>query len=748
MRIYLRTVPVLPTFLLSLACHDGQAPIALTDASPALAASSAPADRYIVTLRPEIADVPGVATAIVSSHQGVLHHTFVRTLHGFAADLPAADVAAVRAHPAVVAIERDAIMSIGGTQSSPTWGLDRLDQTNLPLNQTYTWGPSGNGVRVYIIDSGIRASHADFGGRATAAFTAVTDGYGTADCNGHGTHVAGTVGGSTWGVAKQVTLIGVRVFGCEGSGYTSTVIAGVEWVTANAIKPAVANMSLGGPVSSSLDQAVQASINSGVTYVVSAGNDNADACGTSPARVPAAITVGAATSGDARASYSNYGSCVDLFAPGSGITSTYATSDNATAVLSGTSMASPHAAGAAALYLESAPTAAPAAVAAALTAGTVLNIVSNAGAQSPNRLLNTQFLVSAPTPGNLPPVASFTWSCPVLTCQLDASSSTDDGTIVSYAWDLGRFPDPTATGVSVAATYPHTGPRTVTLTLTDNGGKSTSITKTITVGSAPLVDNPPGALFTWSCAYLTCTLSGGGSTDDGSIQQYAWSMTGGSPALASGTTTAVSYTTAGTRNVTLTVTDNAGQTASITQSITVSAPPPPVDNPPVASFTWSCPGLTCQIDASSSTDDGTIVSYAWDLGRYPNPTATGVTVAATYPHDGPRTVTLTVTDNSGKSTSITKTLNVGAPPPPVDNPPVASFTWSCPTLTCQVDAGPSTDDGNIVSYAWDMGLSPNPTRTGVLASATYPHSGPRTVILTVTDNVGKSSSVTKTITVP
>ncbi|MEO5826665.1 MAG: PKD domain-containing protein, partial [Gemmatimonadales bacterium] len=238
-------------------------------------------------------------------------------------------------------------------------------------------------------------------------------------------------------------------------------------------------------------------------------------------------------------------------------------------------------------------------------------------------------------------------------------SSIDDGTFVSYAWALGRFPDPTATGLMVSAAYPHTGLRTVTLTVTDNNGKSSSITKTVDVGGAPPVDNPPVPSFTWSCSFLSCTLNGGASTDDGSIQQYAWSMTGGTPGSATGVSTAVSYPTAGSRSVTLTVTDNAGQTATLTRTVTVSAPPPPpVDNPPVASFTWSCPTLTCQLDASSSSDDGTIVSYAWNLGRFPDPTATGVVAVATYPHGGSRTVTLTVTDNSGKTNSITKVLAV------------------------------------------------------------------------------------------
>jgi subtilisin family serine protease len=242
-------------------------------------------------------------------------------------------------------------------------------------------------VNVYVVDTGIRRTHTQFGGRAFSAFTAINDGRGSTDCHGHGTHVAGTVGGSTHGVAKRARLHAVRVLGCDGYGATSGVIAGVDWVRANHVKPAVANMSLGGSPSSSLDTAVRNSIAAGVTYAIAAGNSNANAANFSPSRVSEAIIVGSSTSSDVRSSFSNYGSVVDIFAPGSSIPSAWSTSDTATRSISGTSMASPHVAGVAARYLQTHPSASPATVRSALVSASTTGRLSGLPTGTANRLL-------------------------------------------------------------------------------------------------------------------------------------------------------------------------------------------------------------------------------------------------------------------------------------------------------------------------------------------------------------------------
>lgn len=316
-----------------------------------------------------------------------IHFVYRDALLGFAASLPEQALNGLIHNPRVEYIEADQAISIDTTQSSATWGLDRIDQRFLPLSTSYSYNFTGAGVTAYIIDTGILATHNEFSGRASVGYDAVGDGWNGVDCNGHGTHVAGTVGGSTYGVAKGVTIVAVRVLNCSGSGTTSGVIAGINWVTANHANSAVANMSLGGGASTSLDTAIKNSISAGVTYSVSAGNNNRDACKVSPARVPTAITVGATTSSDARASYSNYGKCVDLFAPGSSITSAWIGSNTATNTISGTSMASPHVTGVAALYLHAHPGNSPASVAAAIVAAATPNVVINAGRGSPNLLL-------------------------------------------------------------------------------------------------------------------------------------------------------------------------------------------------------------------------------------------------------------------------------------------------------------------------------------------------------------------------
>jgi subtilisin family serine protease len=360
-------------------------------AQPALAplngsaARTAIPGKYIVVLRQGTVKTPGVLAPL--RRQSRISREYSGALRGFAAALTPAQLAAVRADPQVAYVEADQVVRADVAQNNAPWGLDRIDQRARPLDAVYNFTAAGWGVRAYVIDSGIYAGNSDFGNRVAAGFSAVNDGRGTADCNGHGTHVAGTIGSSTYGVAKLTLLVPVRVLDCTGSGSVSAVIAGVDWVTANHVGASVANMSLGGGVSAALDAAVSRSIASGVTYSVAAGNSATNACANSPARVAAALTVGATDSADRRASYSNYGSCVDVFAPGSGIRSTWFTSPTATSTLSGTSMAAPHVAGVAALYLEKHLTASPAAVASALIAAATPNAVTGAGAGSPNRLL-------------------------------------------------------------------------------------------------------------------------------------------------------------------------------------------------------------------------------------------------------------------------------------------------------------------------------------------------------------------------
>jgi len=325
---------------------------------------------------------------ILGTRTGRVKHVFAHAINGFSAEMTEEEAIALSDDPRVAFVEEDSVMEIVTTQSPvPSWGLDRVDQAALPLSNSYTFTTTGSGVNAYIIDTGIRITHQQFGGRASVAFDAIGDGRNGIDCNGHGTHVSGTVGGSTFGIAKAVRLFAVRVLDCTGSGTTSGVIAGVDWVTGHHASPAVANMSLGGGASTALDTAVNNSINSGVTYAIAAGNSNVNANTSSPARVAAAITVGSSTSGDAKSSFSNFGSVVDIFAPGSGITSAWSTSNTATNTISGTSMATPHVTGVAARYLQTHTSASPATVRNAIVAAANLNRLTGIPSGTANRLL-------------------------------------------------------------------------------------------------------------------------------------------------------------------------------------------------------------------------------------------------------------------------------------------------------------------------------------------------------------------------
>jgi subtilisin family serine protease len=343
---------------------------------------------YIVALK----NTPENAASLAQKYGGAVKFTYKAALNGFAADMTPQQARRLAADPAVEYVHADQVVRTTATQTNPpSWGIDRIDQRNLPLNSSYTYPNTASNVNAYIIDTGILLSHSTFGGRARTGYDAITSGGTANDCNGHGTHVAGTVGGSQYGVAKGVQLYAVRVLSCSGSGTVAQVVAGVDWVTANHRKPAVANMSLGGGASTPIDDAVRRSIAAGVTYSIASGNSSgANACNYSPARVTQAITVNASTNTDARASFSNVGTCTDLFAPGQSIVSSWYTSTTATNNISGTSMAAPHVAGAAALYLSTNPTATPATVQSTLISRATPNVISNAGSGSPNRLLFVQ----------------------------------------------------------------------------------------------------------------------------------------------------------------------------------------------------------------------------------------------------------------------------------------------------------------------------------------------------------------------
>jgi subtilisin family serine protease len=356
---------------------------------------NAVANSYIVVLKDSAVSakaVHGKAGDLASRFGGSVGHTYDAALRGFEVRLSESAAKRLAAHRDVAYVEQNQTVSIQATQTGATWGLDRIDQRNRPLNSTYTYPNTASNVNVAIIDTGIRRTHTDLrvsgstASRVVGHYDAITSGGTANDCNGHGTHVAGTAAGNVYGVAKQARLYAVRVLNCSGSGTNAQVIAGINWVTSNLPKPAVANMSLGGS-GTALNSAVANSIAAGITYAVAAGNSNANACNFTPAGVSTAITVGATTNTDARASFSNFGTCVDIFAPGQNITSAWYTSDSATNTISGTSMASPHVAGAAALVLSANPSWTPAQVKNYLISNATTGVVTSPGSGSPNRLL-------------------------------------------------------------------------------------------------------------------------------------------------------------------------------------------------------------------------------------------------------------------------------------------------------------------------------------------------------------------------
>ncbi|GAA3886489.1 hypothetical protein GCM10022243_59120 [Saccharothrix violaceirubra] len=464
------------------------AALALTN--PAVASAEADvlgADRadaiagsYIVALRDSASPRAlsnSTADSLVKKHGGQVRTAWQHALNGFHASLSPTQARRIAADPRVQFVQADLPVKITGTQTNPpSWGLDRVDQRNLPLDNKYTYEQTASSVTAYVIDTGIRTTHQDFGGRATWG-TNTVDSQNT-DCHGHGTHVAGTVGGTSYGVAKQVKLVAVKVLNCQGSGSSSAVVNGINWVTSNARKPAVANMSLGGGADSAIDSAVRSSINAGITYAIASGNDNKDACSSSPARVTEAITVNATTNTDGRASFSNFGTCTDIFAPGNGITSAWKDSDTSTNTISGTSMATPHVAGAAAIYVANNPSATPAQVATGLYGASTPSKVTSPGSGSPNRLLYIEATAPQTPPVITNPGNQSTAVGSPVNLQLAATGGTPP-----YSWAFSGLPaglNGNASGlVSGSPTTP--GSSTVNATVTDAANQKASVTFTWTV---------------------------------------------------------------------------------------------------------------------------------------------------------------------------------------------------------------------------------------------------------------------------
>jgi subtilisin family serine protease len=437
------------------------------------------------------AEISAAASQLLTPFSAKAQLQYATAIAGFSVEeLTEPEAVQIAADPKVAYVQENGLVSINATQTNATWGLDRIDQPALPLNQTYTYNADGTGVTAFIIDTGIRSTHSNFGGRVGPGFTSINDGQGTNDCNGHGTHTAGTVGSATYGVAKNVQVVPVRVLNCQGEGSDAEVIAGVDWVAANHTGPSVANMSLGGDASPALDTSIHNLVTAGVTVAVAAGNETQDACNVSPAREPFAITVGSTTTGDSRSGFSNFGTCVDISAPGSGITSLSNGSDSATAVLSGTSMATPHVAGAAALYLSANPTATPAQVAAALTSNATAGRLTGLNG-SPNLLLYIGFIGGgsanqAPTVSITAPATGTTVTG---TVTVTANAADSDGAVASVRFNL---PDgtvvtdttaPYSTTWSSATVTNGTGYQIKATATDDQGAVSATATSTVTVSN-------------------------------------------------------------------------------------------------------------------------------------------------------------------------------------------------------------------------------------------------------------------------
>jgi hypothetical protein len=504
------------------------------------------AGHYIVVLKAGAPSSDAVVNRHTLSGMLTMSQRFNTVLHGFSAAVADADVDKLRNDPDVESIEPDRFVHQLATETGMGWALDRVDQHAMPLNGAFAYGATGSGVNIYVVDGGIRYTHVEFGGRAHFAFDAF--GGNGSDCNGHGTGVAGVAAGSVHGVAKAATIWSVRVFPCSGTSTLSTILAGVDWVTRNHRSPAVANLSLGAASAPILDTAVARSIRSGVTYVVAAGNNGGDACTMSPGKLSTVINVGATDATDSRTSWSNYGSCVTMFAPGASVPSADYYSDVSYANWNGTSLSAPMVSGTAALYLQGHPTASPATVRSAIIGNTTASTVKNV-AGSANRLLYTSWIgstsVSAPTATPVAPAistvngAGVSYKCASNICAFDASASAPSAGVSSIAWTFGD--GRTGTGTKLAHTYAATANYTWTVVVTDKLGKKYQTAKTISsassVGSSttttPTTTSYPvpatiaavgGVGVSYKCVSGLCAFNASASQPTGGVTAYYWTF--------------------------------------------------------------------------------------------------------------------------------------------------------------------------------------------------------------------------------
>lgn len=692
-----RLLAVCAGSLFLVACNDATAPTTAKSSTPTVPANGPSADirpgHYIVVLKSGATSSEAVLNRHSFRRAVTMDQHFKTVVQGFAAAVADEDLESLRNDPDVERIEPDRYVHQLGAETGMGWALDRVDQHAMPLNGTFDYGATGSGVNIYVVDGGIRYTHTEFGGRAHFAYDAL--GGDGSDCNGHGTGVAGIAAGSVHGVAKAANIYSVRVFPCSGTTNLSTILAGVDWVTAHHRSPAVANLSLGAAAAPILDTAVERSIRSGVTYVVAGGNNGGDACAMSPGKLPDVITVGATDASDTRASWSNYGSCVHMFAPGVAVPSADYYSDVALASWNGTSMSAPMVSGAVALYLQGHPTASPSTVRSAILGNSTTSLVKNTSG-SANRLLYTSFVGSvtaptttttAPTPT---PIASVTgigvaYKCASGLCGFDASASAPSGGVASYAW---RFGDgTTATGRTVSHKYGSSASYTWALDIVSGTGNKYSTGKSITPASAsgsststtptyvaPTTTYPvPAAIagvggvgVSYKCVSGKCGFDASGSQPTGGVTSYLWYFGDGSTSTSRAPTH--TYGSASSYTWSLTIVTGTGKKYYTSKSITpasasgssTSTVPiyvPPTTSTFTANFTVSCNAMhSCTFDASSSVIPNGVSSYNWWFGDGYE----GTTVRLTHDYSGPKTVSviLKIYDKTLAYRTITKTVTV------------------------------------------------------------------------------------------